>query len=62
MWYILARYFQAKSNVIAEKYINHAFLAPTCKKEVRFAGPCAGLVFKLGSVQPSCHWSQRSRT
>jgi len=55
MWYILARYFQAKSNVIAEKYINHAFLAPTCKKEVRFAGPCAGLVFKLGSVQPSCH-------
>lgn len=55
MWCILADYFQAKSNVIAEKHINHVSLVPTYKKEGRFAGPCAILVFKVDSGQPSCH-------
>lgn len=33
MWCIVASYFQAKSTVIAEKYINHVSLVPTYKKE-----------------------------
>lgn len=58
---ILARYFQAKSNVVAEKYISHVSFSAYMLKKGGFAEPRAILVLQVGSSQPSCHWSHRSR-